>query len=85
MKSWPEPAAGDIVWCHFPDNVHPKPKPRPALILVTKVDDEGVIFTSVAYGTSFFVGAEQLAAKNGSCVSHCPCTKASRMKISRAV
>ena len=52
MKSWPEPAAGDIVWCHFPDNVHPKPKPRPALILVTKVDDNGVVFASVAYGTS---------------------------------
>ena len=52
MKWWPEPAAGDIVWCHFPDNIHPKPKPRPGLIVSTKEDDEGKIFVSVAYGTS---------------------------------
>ena len=52
MRWWPEPAAGEIVWCHFPDNIHPKPKPRPGLIVSTKVDDEGTIFVSVAYGTS---------------------------------
>lgn len=52
MRWWPEPAAGDIVWCHFPDNVHPKPKPRPGLITSTKEDDEGRIFVSVACGTS---------------------------------
>lgn len=52
MKSWPEPVAGEIVWCHFPDDVHPHPKPWPTLILATKVDDEGVVFASVAYGTS---------------------------------
>jgi len=52
MRWWPEPTAGDIVWCHFPDNIHPKPKPRPALVVSTKEDDEGTIFVSVAYGTS---------------------------------
>ena len=52
MRCWPEPTAGEIVWCHFPDNIHPKTKPRPALIISTKVDDEGMIFVSVAYGTS---------------------------------
>lgn len=52
MRWWPEPTAGDIVWCHVPDNVHPKPKPRPGLVVRTKEDDEGNIFTSVAYGTS---------------------------------
>ena len=52
MRWWPEPTAGEIVWCHFPDNIHPKPKPRPGLIVSTKVDDEGIIFVSVAYGTS---------------------------------
>lgn len=52
MKWWPEPAAGDIVWCHFPDKIHPKPKPRPGLIVFTKEDDDGMIFVSVAYGTS---------------------------------
>ncbi len=50
--SWPEPTAGDIVWCHFPDNIHPRPKPRPGLIIATKEDNEGMIFVSVAYGTS---------------------------------
>lgn len=49
---WGEPAAGDIVWCHFPDNINPRPKPRPALILVV-FDDEAPHFeVRVAYGTS---------------------------------
>ena len=52
MRWWPEPTAGDIVWCHFPDHIHPEPKPRPGLILATKLDDEGLLFVSVAYGTS---------------------------------
>ena len=52
MRWWLEPTAGDIVWCHFPDNIHPKPKPRPGLIISTKEDDQGVIFVSVAFGTS---------------------------------
>lgn len=52
MRWWAAPSAGDIVWCHFPDDVHLKPKPRPALILITKEDDEGLLFVSVAYGTS---------------------------------
>jgi hypothetical protein len=52
MRWWPEPTAGDIVWCHFPDSIHPKPKPRPGLITLTKEDDQGSIFVSVAYGTS---------------------------------
>lgn len=49
---WGEPTAGDIVWCHFPDDIHPRPKPRPALILAV-FDDEAPRFTvQVAYGTS---------------------------------
>jgi hypothetical protein len=52
MRWWPEPTAGDISWCHFPDHVHPNPKPRPGLITLTKEDDEGRFFVSVAYGTS---------------------------------
>lgn len=47
-----EPIAGEIIWCHFPDNVHPKPKARPALILASKEDDDGEIFVTVTYGTS---------------------------------
>jgi len=52
MRWWLEPTAGEIVCCHFPDNIHPKPKPRPGLIVSTIEDDEGHIFVSVAYGTS---------------------------------
>jgi hypothetical protein len=52
MRWWPEPMAGDIVWCHFPDSIRPKPKPRPGLIISIKEDNEGMIFVSVAYGTS---------------------------------
>ena len=52
MRGWPEPTAGEIVWCHFPDNINPKPKPRPGLIVSTKEDNDGTIFVSVAYGTS---------------------------------
>lgn len=52
MHWWPEPTAGEIVWCHFPDNIHPKPKARPGLIILVKEDDDGMIFVSVAYGTS---------------------------------
>jgi hypothetical protein len=52
MRWWPEPTAGEIVWCHFPDSIHPQPKPRPGLIVLTMQDDEGMIFVSVAYGTS---------------------------------
>jgi hypothetical protein len=52
VRWWPEPTAGDIVWCHFPDQINPRPKPRPALIL--SVFDNGApeFEVQVAYGTS---------------------------------
>lgn len=49
---WAEPAAGDIVWCHFPDNINPRPKPRPALILAVFDDDAPRFEVRVVYGTS---------------------------------
>ena len=49
---WAEPTAGDIVWCHFPDDIHPRPKPRPALILAVFEDDAPEFSVRVAYGTS---------------------------------
>jgi len=52
MHWWLEPTVGEIVWCHFPDNIHPKPKPRPGLIVSTKEDDDSMIFVDVAYGTN---------------------------------
>ena len=51
---WPEPQAGVIVWCRFPDmpGLRPGPKPRPALVL-TVFDDEAPQFRVLAaYGTS---------------------------------
>ena len=49
---WSEPQAGDIVWCHFPDNIQPRPKPRPALILIVYDDDAPQFHVRVVYGTS---------------------------------
>ena len=49
---WPEPTAGEIVWCHFPDDINPRPKPRPALILAVFDDDPPHFEVRVAYGTS---------------------------------
>lgn len=46
----PLPAPGDIVWCHFPEDLGaPGPKPRPALITAVSRDDHAV---QLAYGTS---------------------------------
>ena len=49
---WAEPTAGDIVWCHFPDNISPRPKPRPALILVVFDDSAPRFDVRVVYGSS---------------------------------
>ena len=49
---WAEPTAGDIVWCHFPDEILPRPKPRPALILAVFDDDAPQFTVRVAHGTS---------------------------------
>ncbi len=49
---WAEPSAGDIVWCHFPDDIHPKAKPRPALILAVFDDAAPKFEVRVVYGTS---------------------------------
>jgi hypothetical protein len=46
------PTAGEIVWCHFPDDINPRPKPRPALILVVFDDDAPQFTVRVAYVTS---------------------------------
>ena len=48
---WSEPTAGEIVWCHFPGNITPRPKPRPALLLVVFDDDAPHFEVRVAYGT----------------------------------
>ncbi len=50
--NWGEPVAGDVVWCHFPDDIHPRPKSRSALILEVFDDDAPQFAVRVAYGTS---------------------------------
>lgn len=54
MNWWPLPAAGDIVWCHFPEDAkkEPGPKPRPALVVKVFDDQAPHYYVSVAYGTS---------------------------------
>ena len=52
VRWWPEPTAGGIVWCHFPDHVNPRPNPRPALVLTVFYDDAPRFTVQVAYGTS---------------------------------
>lgn len=52
LRWWSEPTAGEIVWCHFPDQIHPRPKPRPALILAVFDDIAPQFDVRVAYGTS---------------------------------
>jgi hypothetical protein len=52
IQQWAEPTAGEIVWCHFPDDITPRPKPRPALILAVWDDDAPPFSVRVAYGTS---------------------------------
>jgi hypothetical protein len=52
---WPEPEAGDIVWCQFPHlpNLEPGPKSRPALIVrVRERESQQGYRVFVAYGTS---------------------------------
>lgn len=48
------PEAGEIVWCHFPENkgIEPAPKPRPALIVKVFDDESPRYVVLVAYGTS---------------------------------
>jgi len=49
---WGEPTAGDVVWCHFPGNIRPRPKPRPGLVLEVFDDDAPPFVVRVAYGAS---------------------------------
>lgn len=52
MKNRGEPTAGEIVWCHFPDNINPRPKPRTALIVAVFDNDTPPLTVRVVYGTS---------------------------------
>jgi len=52
VRDWPTaPAAGDILWCHFPDGVRPRAKPRPALV-VNVYGQQTPFAVRIAYGTS---------------------------------
>lgn len=51
---WPAPEAGEIVWCHFPENkgIEPAPKPRPGFVVKVFGDQAPHFVVLVAYGTS---------------------------------
>lgn len=51
---WPEPTAGDIVWCMFPylPDLAPGRKPRPVLIVKIFDDEAPEYGVLAAYGTS---------------------------------
>jgi hypothetical protein len=49
------PAPYDLVWCRFPDHQslgNPGPKPRPALVRNTAVDEDGHGEVELVYGTT---------------------------------
>ena len=52
-QAWKLPAAGDIVWCLFPEvpDIKPGPKPRPAIVVSVESREDGEL-VRVAYGTS---------------------------------
>lgn len=54
MQWWPQPAAGELVWCRFPEDLRlaPGTKPRPALILTVFDDEPPAYRVRVAYGAS---------------------------------
>ena len=54
ILSWPQPSAGDIVWCYFPQDlgVNPADKPRPGLLVEVYSDRAPHYDVLVAYGTS---------------------------------
>ena len=54
VAHWPQPQAGDVVWCHFPHlpGLEPGPKPRPALVVKVFADFAPSYVVLVAYGTS---------------------------------
>lgn len=69
---WPEPQAGEIVWCRFPDTpvLQPTPKPRPALLLTVFDDDAREFRVLAAYGTSqktnrLYAGEFAITPKDG--------------------
>ena len=54
IHAWTQPLAGDIVWCHFPEDiaVTPADKPGPGLILEVFSDNAPQYAVLMAYGTS---------------------------------
>lgn len=73
IHAWPQPLAGDIVWCHFLEDmaVTPADKPRPGLILEVYNDHAPRYAVFVVYGTGrkvdqLYSGEFDIAAQDGS-------------------
>jgi hypothetical protein len=89
---WPEPQAGVIVWCRFPDTpeLRPGPKPRPALVL-TVFDDEAPQFRVLAtYGTSrkverLYAGEFHITPQDGAAFKLSGLSFPTKFNLSKAV
>jgi hypothetical protein len=89
---WPEPQAGVIVWCRFPDTaaLRPGPKPRSALVL-TVFDDEAPQFRVLAaYGTSqkvdrLYAGEFRITLQDGAAFQLARLSFPTKFNLSKAV
>ena len=49
---WAEPIAGEIMWCDLSEEVSPRAKPRPVLIITVYDDNTPNFEVRMSYGTS---------------------------------
>jgi hypothetical protein len=89
---WPEPQAGVIVWCRFPDTpaLQPGPKPRPALVLVVFDDEAPQFRVRVTYGTSqkverLYAGEFRIAPEDGAAFRLSGLSFATKFNLSKVV
>ena len=89
---WPEPQAGVIVWCRFPDTpaLQPGPKPRPALVLVVFDDEAPQFRVQVTYGTSqkvdrLYAGEFRITPEDGAAFRLSGLSFATKFNLSKVV
>ena len=91
-RTWPEPQAGQILWCRFPEDAALKPalKPRPALVLTVYDDDAPNFRVLVAYGTSQktdrpYAGEFRIALEDGEAYSVAGLSYPTKFNLAKAV
>ena len=92
IHAWPQPLAGDIVWCHFPQDltVTPADKPRPGLILEVFSDHAPQYAVLMAYGTSqkinqFYSGEFAIMAQDGTAFTTAGLSYPTKFNLKRRV